>query len=69
MKSYLRALLTLCLVASVLLSIALPVSAAGAFSPATGDPTGLIMIIVGIVLVVLVIAVILIGKKKDKFDE
>jgi len=69
MKSSLRALITLCLIASVLLSVALPASAATGISPATGDNSGLIILIIGVILVILVVAVILIGKRKDKFDE
>ena len=69
MKSWIRVLLTLCLVASVLFSLALPTFAANGVSPATGDNSTVIFIIVGILVVALVLAVIFLGKKKDRYDD
>jgi LPXTG-motif cell wall-anchored protein len=70
MKSCIRFVLTLCLVTTLLLSVVLPASAAGIMSPATGDSnSSVIFIIVGILVVALVLAVIFLGKKKDRYDE
>ena len=69
MKTCVRLLLTLCLVASMLLSVSLPVAAVGG-AAATGDSnSSVIFIIVGILVVALVLAVIFLGKKKDRYDE
>ncbi len=69
MKTCARLLLTLCLVASMLLSVSLPVAAVGG-AAATGDSnSSVIFIIVGILVVALVLAVIFLGKKKDRYDE
>jgi LPXTG-motif cell wall-anchored protein len=68
MKLRYRVLMILCLITSLFLSAVLPVAAADG-SPVTGDNSTVVIIVVVALVVVLAVVAILIGKKKNTFDE
>ena len=67
MKNTLRTTLILCLTSLLFLTAVLSASAASLLSPATGDK--IVWIVVGAVVIVVAVLAILLGKKKNHFDE
>ncbi len=67
MKNTLRTTLILCLTSLLFLTAGLSASASSSLSPATGDK--IVWIVVGAVIIVIAVLAILLGKKKNHFDE